>query len=68
MKVQLAPAATVEPQVLLCVYSFAFPDKLILLIVTVVVPLFVSVAVCGALVVPIVCKPKGSEDGEIVTV
>jgi len=68
VKVQLAPAATVEPQLLFWAYSFALPDKLILLIVTVVVPLFVSVAVCGALVVPIVCKPKGSEDGEIVTV
>ena len=65
---QLAPAATVEPQLLLWAYSFALPDRLILLIVTVAVPLFVSVAVCGALVVPIVCEPKGSEDGEIVTV
>jgi len=30
--------------------------------------MLVKVAVCGALVVPIVCDPKDSEDGEIVAV
>ena len=38
-----------------------------LVIVSGVVPLLVKVAVIAALVVPIVCKPKGNEVGEIVT-
>jgi len=68
VKVQLLPAGTVVPQLLVWAYSLALPVKEIFVIVIPVAPLLVKVAVCGALVVPIVCDPKDSEDGEIVTV
>ena len=51
--VQPAPAATLAPQVFVCAKSpLLVPVIAMLLRVTVVAPLFVSVTVCVALVVP----------------
>ena len=60
---QLAPAASELPQVFVCAKSEGFaPPTLTLLIVSVALPVFLSVAVCGALVVP-VCAEKASVEG-----
>ena len=52
---QLSPAATELPQVLVCAKSLGLvPARLIPVIVRGALPGFESVAVCGALVVPVV--------------
>lgn len=66
--VQLAPTATLLPQVLLCAKSpGSDPVKLKLVIVSVEVPLLVRVTFFAALVVPCFCFPKESEVGESLT-
>jgi len=63
--VQLAEGARVEPQVLLEMAKSAAlaPVTETLLIEIAEVPLFSSVAVCGAVVVPRLTIPKLREDG-----
>ena len=53
LMVQLAPAATEAPQVLLWAKSVVFVSKM-LVMVNVALPVLVSVIVCGALVTPTV--------------
>jgi len=54
LMVQLAFAATVDPQLFDCAKSAGFvPVSVMLVILSAVPPLLVSVTVCGALVVPI---------------
>ena len=51
--VQLAPAATLVPQVFVCAKSpLLVPVTAMLVMLSAAVPLFVSVTVCAALVVP----------------
>ena len=50
---QLAPAASVTPQVLVCAKSAVFvPETAIFVIAKAALPVLVSVAVCAAVVVP----------------
>ena len=64
LKVQLAPAATLLPQVLVWANSPAFvPVKLALLKLNAVGRLLVKVTTLAALVVPTVCKAKVTETG-----
>jgi len=59
--VQLAPAATLVPQLLVSPKS---SETSILETARAAVPLLVNVTVCGALVVPTACDPNESEVGE----
>ena len=66
--VQLAPAATLLPQVWVCAKSPGLdPVKLKPVILSVAVPLLVRVTVFGALVVPCFWSPKERELGESLT-
>ena len=69
--VQLAPPARVvgaSGQVAVCEKSPAFvPATPTLLIDRGAVPVFVTVTLCGALVVPTPCDPKATVDGDTCT-
>jgi hypothetical protein len=53
LMLQLAPGPTLEPQLLVCAKSAGFaPPTMILVILKLAVPLFVSVTVCAALPLP----------------
>ena len=64
LRVQLALAARLEPQVLVWEKS---PLGLMLLMLSVAFPVFVSVTVWGLLVVPTACAGKVKEAGERLT-
>ena len=66
--VQFAPAATLDPQVLVCEKSPVFdPVKEVLVIDNVAVPVLVSVTVLGLLFLPTRMVPKFKEVGERLT-
>jgi len=66
--VQLAPAATLNPQVLVWAKLLALvPDTVMLVMLKSAVPVFVSVTVCAALLVPTVSFPKATLEGETLT-
>jgi hypothetical protein len=64
LRVQLALAATNEPQVLV---SEKLPLTLMLVIVRLAFPVFLSVTLCALLLVPSFCAGKVKEVGERVT-
>ncbi len=61
-----AKAAGNGPQLLICLNCFAFvpPSKIPLIVSGAMVPVFITVTVCGALVVPRLWVPKLSEAGD----
>jgi hypothetical protein len=66
---QLPPAATLEPQVLLCEKSpAAAPAMLMPVTVSAAVPVFESVRLCVALVVPTSCPPNVRLEVERLTI
>ena len=65
---QLAPAATLLPQVLVSEKSPEFvPARPMPVMFRVAVPVLVSVTLCAALVVPTICEPKVRLVGERLT-
>ena len=67
LKVQLAPGATLTPQVFVCAKSVLLAPVMAMLRVSGALPLFDSVTACGALVVPTFWLPNESEVSESVT-